>query len=196
MVNIIQRKQTSFNAKLAVKRSLFPRVEALLDKAETEGEKAAADLLKNPGDEREMFSTVVTDGLPHIFLTLNPTDTNNPIAQVLAGRDLDLDKFFDDLKPGAENLEHSSSITLNPIAAAEFFHPSVKILLEILLLGTKRQNRKGIFGEVSVYYGVVEAQESSKTGMMMYSLIICLKELMSILELQIKIYEIYLRIQA
>ncbi|THU76457.1 hypothetical protein K435DRAFT_579015, partial [Dendrothele bispora CBS 962.96] len=190
MGNIIQRRQTSFNAKLAVKRSWFPRVEALLDKvsdstiesyteklklnpyaqAETEGEKAAADLVKYvnyvadhiPGSmaeiqemREEMFSTVNTDGLPHIFLTLNPTDTNNPIAQVLAGRDLDLDKFFDDLKPGAENLERSSFIAQNPIAAAEFFHTSVKILLEILL-GTKRQNRKGIFGEVSVYYGVVE----------------------------------------
>ncbi|KAJ3884809.1 hypothetical protein GG344DRAFT_8243, partial [Lentinula edodes] len=33
----------------------------------------------------------------------------------------------------------------------------VKNLLHILL-GTKRQNRKGVFGEVAVYYGVVEAQ--------------------------------------
>ncbi|THV02145.1 hypothetical protein K435DRAFT_610217, partial [Dendrothele bispora CBS 962.96] len=165
MGNILQRRQTSFNARLAVKKSWFPRVNALLEKIsdstvesyteklkknpfarpETEGEKAAADLINYvnyvaehvPGSmaeiqsmREEMFSIVNTDGLPHIFLTLNPTDTNNPIAQVIAGRDVDLDKFFDDLKPGSENLERSTFISQNPVAAAEFFDISVKNLLE------------------------------------------------------------------
>ncbi|THU85225.1 hypothetical protein K435DRAFT_869505 [Dendrothele bispora CBS 962.96] len=105
----------------------------------------------------EMFSIVNNDGLPHIFLTLNPTDTNNLIAQEIAGRDVDLDKFFDDLKPGSENLECCTFISQIPVAAAEFFDISVKNLLEILL-GTKRINKKGVKGEVSVYYGVVVAQ--------------------------------------
>lgn len=85
---------------------------------------------------QEMFSIVNTDGLPHLFLTLNPSDTNSPIAQVLAGRDIDLDKFFDELKPGAENLERAKFLSLNPVAGAEFFHESVTNLIEILL-GTK-----------------------------------------------------------
>ncbi|THV01806.1 hypothetical protein K435DRAFT_654566 [Dendrothele bispora CBS 962.96] len=176
MGNLIQRRQTSFNAKLAVKRSWFPRVEALLNQI-TEStqlifQKSAAKLVQYvnyvaehiPGSMteiqnmcEEMFSIVNTDGLPHIFLTLNPTDTNNPIAQVLAHRGINLDKFFHDLKPGAENLERSSLMAHNPIAGAEFFHTSVTNLLEILL-GTKRVNKKGVFGEVCIYYGVVEAQ--------------------------------------
>ncbi|KAE9393396.1 hypothetical protein BT96DRAFT_829363, partial [Gymnopus androsaceus JB14] len=166
--NILLRRETSYNARLAVKKSWFPRVDALLDmitdstiesytnklksnpfaRAETEGEKAAAKLIQHvnyvaehvPGSMREiqemreeLFSIVNTDGMPHIFLTLNPTDTNNPIAQVLAGREIDLDKFFHDLKPGAENLERSAFISQNPVAAAEFFHHSVRILLHILL---------------------------------------------------------------
>ncbi|THU92693.1 hypothetical protein K435DRAFT_585071, partial [Dendrothele bispora CBS 962.96] len=168
MGNLLQRRQTSFNAKLAVKKSWFPRVETLLEKIsestikeyseklqknpfvcpETEGEKAAAQLIKYvnyigesiPGSmtevqnmREEMFSIVNTDDLPHIFLTLNPSDTNNPIAQVLAGRDIDLDKFFDDLKPGSENMERSTFIAQNPIAAAQFFDTSVRNLLDILL---------------------------------------------------------------
>ncbi|THU77248.1 hypothetical protein K435DRAFT_561890, partial [Dendrothele bispora CBS 962.96] len=89
------------------------------------------------------------------FFTLNSSDTNNPIAQVLSGRDIDLDKFFDDLKPGSENMERSTVIAQNPIAAAQFSDTSVHNLLDILL-GTKRVNGKGVCGEVSVYYGVVE----------------------------------------
>ncbi|KAF8830527.1 hypothetical protein HHX47_DHR2001129 [Lentinula edodes] len=190
--NILQRRETSFNAKLAVKKSWFPCVQSLLGKisnttvaeyteklkknpfahAETEGEKAATQLMKYvsyigdhiPGSmsevqdlREEMFSLVHTNGIPHIFLTLNPSDTNNPIAQVLAGRDIDLDRFFHDLKPGSENIERTTSVAQNPVAGAQFFHITVQNLLDILL-GLKRANRKGIFGEVSVYYGVVEAQ--------------------------------------
>ncbi|KAJ3720728.1 hypothetical protein DFJ43DRAFT_962798, partial [Lentinula guzmanii] len=67
-------------------------------RAETEGEQAASTLIRYvnyvadhiPGSmaeiqrmRQEMFSIVNCDGLPHIFLTLNPSDTNNPVAQVL-----------------------------------------------------------------------------------------------------------------
>ncbi|KAJ4492075.1 hypothetical protein C8J55DRAFT_407994, partial [Lentinula edodes] len=103
----------------------------------------------------EMFSLVHTNGIPHIFLTLNPRDTNNPIAQVLAGRDIDLDRFFHDLKPGAENIERTISVAQDPVAGAQFSHIIVQNLLNILL-SLKRANQKGIFGEVSAYYGVVE----------------------------------------
>ncbi|KAJ3870336.1 hypothetical protein F5051DRAFT_447916 [Lentinula edodes] len=149
MNNILLRRETSYNAKLAVKKSWFPRVNALLDRisdstieeytkklksnpfarAETEGEKAAAKLIQYvnyvaehvPGSMSEiqhmredMYSIVNTDGLPHIFLTLNPSDTNNPIAQVLAGRNINLDTFFHDLSPNSESLERSLFITQNP----------------------------------------------------------------------------------
>ncbi|KIK56957.1 hypothetical protein GYMLUDRAFT_173659 [Collybiopsis luxurians FD-317 M1] len=104
-----------------------------------------------------MFSIVNCSGLPHIFLTLNPSDTNNPVAQVFAGQNINLDKFFDELDSGVESLMCATCISQNPIAGAQFFHHSVTTLLEILL-GTKQANHKGIFGKVSVYYGVVEAQ--------------------------------------
>ncbi|KAJ3866050.1 hypothetical protein EV359DRAFT_37415, partial [Lentinula novae-zelandiae] len=159
--NILQRRQTSFNAKLAVKRSWFPHVEMLLGKLsdntinefseklkknpfvhpETEGEKAAMQLMRYinyvgediPGSmsevqnmREELFSLVNTNGLPHVFLTLNPSDTNNPIAQVLAGRDIDLDQVFHYMNLHTENLERSTCIAQNPIAAAQFFHISVR----------------------------------------------------------------------
>ena len=42
----------------------------------------------------EIRAIMRTRGLPHLFITINPADFFNPIAQVIAGRNVDLDKFF------------------------------------------------------------------------------------------------------
>ena len=192
MGNIMQRRQAAFNAKLAVKRTWFPRVNELyqqIDEATiasyqeklrhnpfakpvTPGEKAASKLMQYvsyvaqdmPGStgeiqkmRQEMFSIINQEGLPSVFLTLNPTDTNNPIAQFLAGRDINLDAFFDDLEAGKENFVRTSTIGQNPIAGADFFNVSIRNLIDILL-GTERKDGVGVFGKVSTYYGVVESQ--------------------------------------
>ncbi|KAJ7635223.1 hypothetical protein FB45DRAFT_743868, partial [Roridomyces roridus] len=67
-------------------------------KAESEGEKAASELMQYvsyvsdhiPGSigeiqkmRQEMFALTNCEGIPHIFLTLNPADSKNPIVQVL-----------------------------------------------------------------------------------------------------------------
>nr|GAT48229.1 ATP-dependent DNA helicase [Mycena chlorophos] len=190
--NIMQRRQSSFDAKLAIKRRWFPKVYSLYQqigngdiasfakkikqnpfaKPETPGEVAAASLVQYvsyvaeniPGStaemqlmRKELFSIVNCEGLPHVFFTLNPADSCNPIAQVLAGRNIDLDKFFHDLSPGAERDIRAKTLAQNPVAGAEFFHLSVTALLNILF-GTDRPSRIGVFGEIGAYYGVVEAQ--------------------------------------
>ncbi|KAL0061500.1 hypothetical protein AAF712_011643 [Marasmius tenuissimus] len=131
MNNIMQRRKSSFNSRLAVNRSWFPVIQQLLDKvdeesintyqaklnrnesafpkAESEGEKAAVKLMKylsymsdhipgSVGDvntmQQQIRSKIMCDGLPHFFATVNPADSHNPIAQVLAGRDIDLDTIF------------------------------------------------------------------------------------------------------
>ncbi|KAJ7837610.1 hypothetical protein B0H13DRAFT_1546311, partial [Mycena leptocephala] len=86
-------------------------------KPETTGEKAAASVMKylsyvsdhipgSVGDvekmKQEMRSTIVCEGLPHIFSTTNFADSHNPIAQVLAGREINLDKIFDVLDEGSK----------------------------------------------------------------------------------------------
>lgn len=167
-------------------------------KPDTDGEKAAAELIwyvnivaehipGSMGDvqnmRHELFSIVNTDGMPHIFTTLNVSETNSPIAAVLAGRDIDLDKFFDNLSPGAENLERAKLLAQNPVAAAQFFDISVQNLLGILL-GTHRNGKVGLFGEIGVYYGVVEAQGR---GTLHIHLIIWLKNGLSPLEIKQKI---------
>src|ERR1700761_9085778 len=144
----------------------------LFAKPVTSGEKAASKLMQYvsyvaqdvPGStgeiqkmRQEIYSIINQEGLPHVFLTLNPTDTNNPIAQFLAGRDIDLDAFFHDLEAGKENFVRASTISHDPIAGAEFFNVSVRNLIDVLL-GVTREDGVGVFGKVTTYYGVVESQ--------------------------------------
>lgn len=98
-------------------------------------------------------------GPPSIWMTINPADTQDPIAQVLSGQDIDLDHFV--------KLDHRPSdvaIASDPYASASFFHLMVNAILECLLgiKGYKRgqhvQREKGILGIVEAHIGTVEAQ--------------------------------------
>lgn len=96
---------------------------------------------------------------PSIWLTINPADMQDPIAQVLTGWDIDLDhfdKFDDHFSPNA--------VASDPFASAAFFHLIVPAVLQCLLgicgyeNGKHIQREKGILGVINGYVGTVEAQ--------------------------------------
>ncbi|KAJ7318514.1 hypothetical protein DFH08DRAFT_639728, partial [Mycena albidolilacea] len=107
-------------------------------KPESEGEKAANQLMKylsyvsdhipgSVGDvnkmKQECKSKIICDGLPHVFATVNLADAHNPVAQVLAGRDINLDQIFDCLdRADQEGGARAKTLAKNPVAGAEFFH--------------------------------------------------------------------------
>lgn len=96
---------------------------------------------------------------PSIWLTINPADVQDPIAQVLCGEDFDLDNFnaFDQ-RPSP------TAIAADPFAAAKFFHLMVNAVLQHLLgikgsdVNGSVRREIGILGEVEAYIGTVEAQ--------------------------------------
>jgi hypothetical protein len=96
---------------------------------------------------------------PSIWLTINPADTRDPIAQVLSGRDIDLDQF-----DGLDEPPSSIAVASDPFASAAFFHLIVTTVLQCLLgihgydNGKPIQREKGIFGNIDAYIGTVEAQ--------------------------------------
>ncbi|KAJ7156569.1 hypothetical protein C8R43DRAFT_817908, partial [Mycena crocata] len=106
--------------------------------AETVGEKAAAKVMKylnyvsdhipgSVGDvtnmKHEIHSRMICEGLPHFFTTMNPADSHNPIAQVLAGRGIDLDKIFHAIGDAKKEPSiRAKTVAENPVAGAEFFH--------------------------------------------------------------------------
>ncbi|KAJ4494871.1 hypothetical protein C8J55DRAFT_415129, partial [Lentinula edodes] len=95
---------------------------------------------------------------PSLWLTINPSDVQNPIAQVFAGEDIDLDDFRTDCGPNSTR--RALNIAKDPYAAAKFFHFVIKAIIETLFgikPGVHRHHReKGIFGRVKAYIGMVE----------------------------------------
>ncbi|KIY62963.1 hypothetical protein CYLTODRAFT_319090, partial [Cylindrobasidium torrendii FP15055 ss-10] len=94
-------------------------------------------------------------GTPSLFFTLNPADIKNPLAAFEAGHDINIDAPFS--KPDSRYTEfrRSQSVAHNPVAAALFYNRMFAIFLKTLL-GTGRSDRRGVFGRVKSYYGVVE----------------------------------------
>ena len=96
---------------------------------------------------------------PSIWLTINPADIQDPIAQVLCDEDFDLDNFDAfDLRPSP------TAIAADPYAAANFFHVMVNAVLQKLFgitgfsVNGSVKRETGILGEVEGYIGTVEAQ--------------------------------------
>lgn len=96
---------------------------------------------------------------PSIWLTINPADTQDPIAQVFCGEEIDLDNFV-------RSIDRPSDVAVasDPYASASFFHFMVNAILRELLgiQGSKNgrpvQREKGILGTIEAFIGAVEAQ--------------------------------------
>nr|GAT52360.1 predicted protein [Mycena chlorophos] len=98
---------------------------------------------------------------PSIWMTINLSDTNDPIAQVLAGQAINLDQFV--AKQGPNSTKRGRTIAEDPFAASEYFHIVVRLVLEEMLGISVSQRgsitrRPGVLGRISAYVGTVEAQ--------------------------------------
>lgn len=98
---------------------------------------------------------------PSLWITINPADTQDPIAQVLAGIDINLDEFCN--TAGPDNEQRAVNIASDPYASAKFFHFTIETILDCLFgIRKKREGPAdpdvGILGKVQGYIGTVEAQ--------------------------------------
>lgn len=119
----------------------------------------AADSIRNTY-RKELRSASVYFGPPSVWITINPDDLNDPIAQVFVGEDIDLDNFAKTHGPSKQ--ERARNVARDGFAAAKYFHFIINTVLETLIgvkASSKRfENTKGIFGVVEAYYGTVECQ--------------------------------------
>ena len=109
------------------------------------------------------FGTIAAKGPPDIWLTLNPPDTQDPIAQVLTGQDIDLDVFNRLDAPSMS--QRSTHIAQDPFAAAQYFRVILSAVVSTLLGvegcfndGKKLVFKEGIFGTVSALITAFETQ--------------------------------------
>ena len=108
----------------------------------------------------QISSTSIMLNPPSLWITINPSDIHDPIAQVFAGEKINLDDLLALIGPDAD--KRAANIAADPYAAAKFFHFLIQTILETLF-GVKVTNfqiksRTGILGRVSAYFGTVESQ--------------------------------------
>lgn len=97
---------------------------------------------------------------PSLWLTINPSDLHDPIIQLFTGKEIDMDFFDSNLGPDSSH--QAANVAHDPYAAAKFFFFIINTVL-LTLLGIKVSKdcvymQMALFGQVSGYYGVVEAQ--------------------------------------
>ena len=108
----------------------------------------------------QIWSTCIMKNPANLWITINPTDIHDPIAQIFAGENVDMDSFMACSGPNVD--QRAENIAQDPYAAVKFFHFLIHTILETLF-GVKVTdfhvyNKVGIFGRVSAYFGTVESQ--------------------------------------
>ncbi|KAH7926341.1 hypothetical protein BV22DRAFT_1009279 [Leucogyrophana mollusca] len=97
---------------------------------------------------------------PSVWVTINPSDTHDPVAQVFAGENIDMDQFF--ASSGPDSNQRARNIARDPYAAAKYFffiiHAVLRTLFQIEVKNNRVHSKMGILGVVSAYFGVIEAQ--------------------------------------
>ncbi|KAI9069330.1 hypothetical protein FKP32DRAFT_1559926 [Trametes sanguinea] len=187
---ILQRRQALASARVQIRRRHFDRDVALLStitvdklrQAEEEERNhrpitdpavrllrshmhATASRVQGSDQARyqlrsQIWSTVLRFGGPTLWMTWNPSDLHDPLAQVFAGADINLDTFERTAGPSPE--ERARNVAADPYAAAQFFHFTIRCILETLLQVRSTsytvKSAMGALGRVSAYIGSVESQ--------------------------------------
>jgi hypothetical protein len=97
---------------------------------------------------------------PSLWITINPVDIHDPIAQVFAEEAIDMDRFLPTVGPDSQ--QRARNIVKDPYTAAKFFFFIINTVL-ITMFGITVQkshviSKMGALGRLSGYFGVVEAQ--------------------------------------
>ena len=97
---------------------------------------------------------------PLIWLTINPCDLHDLIAQLFAGENTKMEDLLSNAGPSKE--QRAKNIATDPYTAAKFFHFLIRTIIHTLfgVEATTYQvkSRPGIFGQVAAYFGIVKSQ--------------------------------------
>jgi hypothetical protein len=96
-----------------------------------------------------IHALIFNQGLPSIFLTLNPADIHSPAALYFAGVKLDLDNIQNEQI--MDTYKRAEIIASHPVATAKFFHLLITNILDTMIVG-------GVLGPIKAYFGTVESQ--------------------------------------
>jgi hypothetical protein len=108
----------------------------------------------------QIWSTSLVHGPPTLWITINPNDVHDPVAQIFSGVDIDMDAFVN--TQGPDGVQRGENIAKDPYAAAKFFHFTIDSIIDCLY-GVKSttgmvKQEMGVLGKLAAYFGTVESQ--------------------------------------
>lgn len=108
----------------------------------------------------QIWSTSIVMNPPSLWITINPCDLHDPVAQVFAGENINMDTFLQTAGPSKE--KRAENIARDPFAAAKFFHFTIRTIFRTLfgveVTAYQVKSSVGVFGRVKSYFGTVESQ--------------------------------------
>ena len=121
----------------------------LLSHIKTIGGRVMGSAYSRSALRTRIHALIYNQGLPSIFLTLNPADIHSPVALYFAGVKLDLDNI--QIEQLMTTYKRAEIIASHPVATAKFFHLLITNILETIIVG-------GVLGPIKAYFGTVENQ--------------------------------------
>lgn len=112
------------------------RLSPLLQDIQTIGKHTKGSIWERGAARAKMLGLVTKHGLPTYFLTLNPSDINNPLVAFWhqgSGTDFNLDNLTNIGRTYPATKERAMMVANDPLHAAQMFHISVKAFLEAVL---------------------------------------------------------------
>jgi len=126
-----------------------PRINTLLKQIKTVGGNVMGSACSRANLRTQIHALIFNQGLPSIFMTINPADVHSRVALYFAGVDLDLDKIIPSAIPSV--FERAQIIAAHPAATARFFNTLITSILKSMI-------EKGVLGPIKAYFGTVENQ--------------------------------------
>jgi len=110
--------------------------------------------------QSQIWSTSIYVNPLSLWITINPCDLHDPIAQIFTGEQINMDDFLATL--GSDKHKRAQNIADDPYPASHFFHFMIKTILKTLfgMDVTKFQVKVevGVLGWVLAYFRTVESQ--------------------------------------
>ena len=125
------------------------KLNKLLQHLKTIGGRVMGSAYSRVALRTQIHSLIYYEGLPSLFVTINPADIHSPVALYFAGIKLDLDNIqYEQLMDAYRRAEIVAS---HPVATAKFFHVLITNILNTMIVG-------GVLGPIKAYFGTVESQ--------------------------------------
>jgi hypothetical protein len=126
-----------------------PRINKLMRQIKMVGGNVMGSAYSRTTLRTRIHALIYSQGLPSIFMTINPADIHSRVALYFAGVDLDLDKILPEVIPST--YERAQIIAAHPVATARFFNVLISSILKFMI-------EKGVLGPIKAYFGTVENQ--------------------------------------